>query len=69
MADVIPSVTGKVVEHIEIDGKIAYLSLFAYAKGMLIADNGYRYREGTPLSEYFYNTGKTLGTIHRLSKV
>ena len=69
VADVIPSVTGKVVEHIEIDGKIAYFSLFAYAKGMLIADNGYRYREGTPLSEYFYNTGKTLGTIHRLSKV
>ena len=35
---------------------------------MLIADNGYRYREGAPLSEYFYNTGKALGAIHRLSK-
>lgn len=33
------------------------------------SDNGYRYREGAPLDEYFYNTGKTLGTIHRLSKV
>ncbi len=39
-----------------------------YAKGMLIADNGYRYRDGAPLSEYFYNTGKALGIIHRLSK-
>ena len=36
---------------------------------MLLADNGYRYREGAPLSEYFYNTGKALGAIHRLSKV
>ena len=69
VADVIPSVTGKLVEHIEVDGKVAYVSLFAYAQGMLIADNGYRYREGAPLSEYFYNTGKALGTIHRLSKL
>ncbi len=35
---------------------------------MLISDNGYQYREGSPLSEYFYNTGKTLGRIHNLSK-
>jgi Ser/Thr protein kinase RdoA (MazF antagonist) len=35
---------------------------------MLLADNGYRYREGASLSEYFYNTGKALGAIHRLSK-
>ena len=45
-----------------------FLSLFEYAKGMLLADNGYRYREGAPLSEYFFNTGKTLGKIHALSK-
>ena len=35
---------------------------------MLLCDNGYRYREGAPLEEYFYNTGKTLGKIHELSK-
>ena len=68
VADVIPSVQDRLVEHVESDGKSAYISLFAYAKGMLIADNGYRYREGAPLSEYFYNTGKALGTIHRLSR-
>lgn len=45
-----------------------FISLFEYAKGMLLADNGYRYREGAPLSEYFFNTGKTLGKIHALSK-
>ena len=69
VAAVIPSIRGRLVERLEADGKAAYVSLFAYAKGMLIADNGYRYREGAPLSEYFYNTGKALGAIHRLSKM
>ena len=68
VADVISSVKGKQVECVEADGKSVYISLFAYAKGMLLADNGYRYRESAPLSEYFYNTGKALGAIHRLSK-
>ena len=68
VADVIPSVNGKYVECTGDQGQKAYISLFAYAKGMLLSDNGYRYREGAPLSEYFYNTGKTLGAIHRLSK-
>ena len=68
VADVIPSVSGKLVECMEQDGKKVYVSLFEYAKGMLLSDNGYRYREGAPLEEYFYNTGKALGKIHRLSK-
>ncbi len=68
VSDVIPSVNGCSVERIEADGRAAYISLFAYAKGMLISDNGYRYREGAPLEEYFFNTGKALGAIHRLSK-
>ena len=64
VADVIPSVQGKLVEHLS----NAYVSLFVYAKGIMISDNGYRYREGAPLEEYFFNTGKALGAIHRLSK-
>ena len=68
VADVISSVYGKLVECVECDGETCYISLFAYAKGMLISDNGYRYREGAPLEEYFYNTGRALGAIHRLSK-
>ena len=68
VANVIPSVQNKLVECVEADGKEVYVSLFAYAKGMLLADNGYQYREGAPLTEYFYNTGKALGAIHRLSK-
>ncbi len=68
VADVIPSIHGRLVECVEADGKAVYVSLFAYAKGMLLADNGYRYRESAPLSEYFFNTGKAMGVIHRLSK-
>ena len=68
VADVIPSVNGKTVECVEQDGKRIYISLFEYAKGRLLSDNGYRYRKGAPLEEYFYNTGKALGAIHRLSR-
>ena len=68
VADVIPSVYGRLAECLEADGKQIFVSLFAYAKGTLLCDNGYRYREGAPLEEYFFNTGKTLGIIHRLSR-
>lgn len=64
VADVFASVNGKFVEHV---GGV-YASLFEYAPGMLISDNGYEYREGASIKEYFYNTGKTLGKIHALSK-
>ena len=69
VADVIPSRCGRLVERVEQEGKQHFVSLFAWAPGVLMVDNGYRYREGAPLSEYFYNTGKALGAIHRLSKV
>ena len=68
VADVIPSVNGKLVETVEDGEAQVFISLFEYARGMLLCDNGYRYREGAPLEEYFYNTGKTLGRIHELSK-
>lgn len=56
VSDVIPSVNGRSVERIEADGHSEFVSLFAYAKGMLISDNGYRYRDGAPLEEYFFNS-------------
>ena len=68
VADVIPSVNGKLVEVIDDIAAPVFISLFEYAKGMLLCDNGYRYRNGAPLSEYFFNTGKTLGKIQALSK-
>ena len=67
-ADVIPSVNGRLTERLEEKGKQIFVSLFEYAKGMLMADNGYRYRDGAPLEEYFFNTGKALGALHRLAK-
>lgn len=69
VADIHKSRNGNYVEQIDAEGKKLYVSLFNYAKGMLLADNGYRYRENAPLSEYFYNMGKALGKIHKLSKV
>ena len=71
VADVIPSKNGKLVESIEADGSEyeCFVSLFQYAKGILLYENGYQYREGAPLTELFYNMGKTIGAIHRLSKV
>ena len=69
VADVVPSINGKLVEIIDDSGAPVFISLFEYAKGMLLCDNGYRYREGGSLEEYFFNTGKTLGKIHALSKV
>lgn len=68
VADVIPSANGKLVEVLDDIAAPVFISLFEYAKGMLLCDNGYRYREGAPLTEYFFNTGKTLGKIHALSK-
>ena len=68
VADVIPSRRGKLVEAPETGGAPCYIILFEYAKGMLLSDNGYRYREGAPLEEYFHNTGRALGAIHRLSR-
>jgi Ser/Thr protein kinase RdoA (MazF antagonist) len=75
VADVIPSKDGKLVECLIIQSgekntanADCFVSLFAYARGILLYENGYRYREGAPITELFYNMGKTIGAIHRLSK-
>lgn len=68
VADVLLSIHGRLVETVRQEDRVCYVCLFAYAKGILLAENGYRYRAGAPLEEYFYNTGKALGAIHRLSK-
>ncbi len=68
VVNVIPSSNGNLVESFSLEGTECFAILFSYAKGILTSDNGYRYRDGAPLEEYFYNTGKALGAIHRLSK-
>lgn len=68
VVNVISSKDSKLVEAIDCDGCKLFLAVFEKAPGMQLAENGYRYREGAPLTEYFYNCGKTLGKIHQLSK-
>lgn len=34
----------------------------------MLVDNNYRYREGAPITEYYYNCGKVLGKLHHISK-
>lgn len=68
VADVIDSRQGRLLEEISHDGQRFFVSVFEKAKGDQLADRGYRYREGAPLTEYFYHCGKTLGRIHELSK-
>jgi Ser/Thr protein kinase RdoA (MazF antagonist) len=68
VADVIPSRSGELVEEITHRGHSYLVCLFHKAAGKSLAENHYRYREGVPLSEYFYNCGKTLGKLHHLSK-
>lgn len=34
----------------------------------MLVENHYRYREGVPITEYYYNCGRTLGKLHQLSK-
>ncbi len=64
----VPSINGKLIEVIH-GGGIPFLAVsFARGRGMRVPDNGYRYREGVPIEEYFQNWGQTLGQMHRLAK-
>lgn len=68
VSNVISSKAGNLIEEIEYMEQTLFVCLFEKARGMQLAENNYCYREGAPLSEYFFNCGKTLGKIHQLSK-
>jgi len=68
VADVVSSQEGKLLEEITYNNQTFFISLFEKACGELLVDNNYRYREGVPITEYFYNCGKVLGKMHQLSK-
>lgn len=68
VADVRTSVNGKTVEVLGTGKEACAASLFTRARGDQLAEHGYRYIEGAPIEELWYNTGKTLGRIHELSK-
>jgi Ser/Thr protein kinase RdoA (MazF antagonist) len=68
VSNVIQSKNERLLEEIQHGDQVFFICLFEWATGEQLADNHYRYREGVPLTEYFYNCGKTLGKLHQLSK-
>lgn len=68
VSNVFNSRNGRLLEEINHEGNSFFVCVFEKAKGKLLVENNYRYREGIPLTEYFYNCGKTLGKLHALSK-
>ncbi|WP_238483751.1 phosphotransferase enzyme family protein [Anaerosporobacter faecicola] len=67
VANVIESNHHNLLEQFDICSNTFTVCMFERAKGMLLAENNYRYREGVSLHEYFFNCGKVLGKIHRIS--
>jgi Ser/Thr protein kinase RdoA (MazF antagonist) len=63
-----PSENGNLLEVIPAAG-IPFIAVsFVRGRGMRVPDNGYRYREGVPIEEYFQNWGQVLGQMHHLTK-
>ncbi|QKS48826.1 phosphotransferase (plasmid) [Paenibacillus cellulosilyticus] len=68
VSDVVSSRNGNLLEEITHNNHTFFVCLFEKARGTRLADNHYRYRDGVPITEYYYNCGKTLGKLHHLSK-
>ncbi|MFC3746943.1 phosphotransferase enzyme family protein [Paenibacillus sp. GCM10012306] len=68
VSNVISSQNGNLLEVITHQDYNFYITVFDKARGKRLLDNHYQYREGVPITEYYYNCGKTLGKLHQLSK-
>ncbi len=68
VSDVVNFQRGNLMEEITHNNHTFFVCLFEKAKGKMLAENNYRYREGVPITEYYYNSGKVLGKLHQLSK-
>lgn len=68
VSGVVSSQKGNLLEEIAYNDHTFYVCVFQKAKGKLLVENYYRYREGAPITEYYYNCGKVLGKMHGLSK-
>jgi len=64
----VPSRNGELLETIRVEGTPLHMVCFVKGKGKRVPDNGYRYREGVPIEEYFQNWGRVLGQMHALTK-
>ncbi|WP_256721214.1 phosphotransferase enzyme family protein [Paenibacillus amylolyticus] len=68
VSNVVSSKKGHLLEEITYGEHTFFICMFVKAKGKLLVENHYQYREGVPLTEYYYNSGKVLGRMHQLSK-
>ncbi len=68
VSDVVSSRKGNLLEEITHNNYAFFVCLFEKARGKMLVENNYRYREGVPITEYYYNCGKVLGKLHQLSK-
>ncbi|MDM5248423.1 phosphotransferase [Lysinibacillus sp. G4S2] len=68
VSDVVNSRKGNLLEEITHNNHTFFICMFQKAKGKMLVENNYRYREGIPITEYYYNCGKVLGKLHQLSK-
>lgn len=68
VSDVVSSRKGNLLEEITHQNHTFFVCLFQKARGKMLVENHYRYREGVPITEYYYNCGKVLGKLHQLSK-
>ncbi|MEK3747658.1 phosphotransferase [Paenibacillus sp. FSL E2-8871] len=68
VSNVVNSQKGNLLETITLNNHTFFVCLFEKAKGSMLVENHYRYREGVPITEYYYNCGKVLGKMHHLSK-
>ncbi len=68
VAKPVASTNGNLVEVILASEIPFIVASFQKGRGMRVPDNGYRYREGVSINEYFQNWGQMLGQMHRLAK-
>lgn len=64
----VQSMRGNQLEIIEAAGIPFIVVSLLQGRGMRVPDNGYRYREGVPIEEYYQNWGQVLGQMHRLTR-
>lgn len=68
VSDVVGSQKGNLLEEVTYNDHSFYVCVFEKARGKMLVENNYRYRQGVPITEYYYNCGKVLGKMHQLSK-
>lgn len=68
VSNVVSSRYGNLLEEITFNDRSFFICMFIKAKGKMLVENHYQYREGVPISEYYYNCGKVLGKLHQISK-